>query len=49
MAVNSGYFLVIVFVCFPSLSCVGGGLSDVCAIVVVVGFLGLRFSFEYFL
>ena len=33
------------FVCFPSLSCAVGGLSDVCAIVGVVGFLGLRFSF----
>ena len=37
------------FVCFPSLSGVGGGLSDICTIVGIFGFLGLRFSFEYFL
>ena len=42
MVVNSGYFfLLVVFVCFPSLSCVGGGLSDACVIMGVVGFLGL--------
>ena len=43
MVVNSGYFLVVVFVCFPSLGYAGGGLSDVCVIVGVVSFLGLRF------
>ena len=37
-------FLVVVFVCFPSLSCVGGGLLDVCTIVGAVGFLGLSTS-----
>ena len=34
-------FFVVEFVCFPSLSCAGGGLLDVCVIVGVVGFLGL--------
>ena len=29
MDVNSGYFLVVVFVCFPSLCNAGGGLADV--------------------
>ena len=38
-------FLVIVFVFFPSLSCAGGGLSDIYVIMGVVGFLGLWFSF----
>ena len=47
MVVNSGYYFfgVVVFMCLPSLSCAGGGFSVVCAIVVVIGFLGLRFSF----
>ena len=44
MVVNFG-FLVVMFVCFPPLSCAGGGLSDVCVIMGVVGFLGLWFSF----
>ena len=38
-------FLVVVYMCFPSLSCAGGGLSDVCVFVGVVGFLELWFSF----
>ena len=33
---------MIVFVCFPFLSCAGGGLSDDCAIVGVISFLELR-------
>ena len=44
MVVNSSYFFGGI-VCFPSLSCAGRGLSDVCVIMGVVGFLGLRFSF----
>ena len=43
------FFLVVVFVCFLSLSCVGGGLSDAYDIMGVVGFLELMFSFPYFL
>ena len=34
-------FLVVEFVCFFSLSCAGGGLSDACVIMGDVGFLGL--------
>ena len=34
---TSVIFLVVVFVCFPSLSYVGGGLSEVCAIMCIVG------------
>ena len=45
MVVNSDFFLVAEFVCFPSLSCAVGGLSDVCVIMGVVDFLGLWFSF----
>ena len=43
--VNSGYYFVGSVCVFLSLSCVGGGLSDVCAIVDLVGFLGWRFIF----
>ena len=47
MIVNSSFFffLEVVFVCLPSLSCASGGLSDACVIMGVVGFLRLRFSF----
>ena len=45
MVVDSGYFLVVVFVCFPSLGYASWELSDVCVIVGVVRFLVLGFSF----
>ena len=42
-----GFFLV-VFVCFFSLSCAGGGLSDACVIMGVVGFLVFGFPSSNF-
>ena len=49
MVVNSGYlfifyFLMVGFVCFPSLGCADEELSVVCFIMGVVGFLGLLLS-----
>ena len=35
------FFCLLEFMCFPSLSCAGGGLSDARVIMGVVGFLGL--------
>ena len=37
-------FLVVVFTCFPSLSCVGGGLLDAYVIMGVVGFPAYPYS-----
>ena len=44
MVVNSGYFSVVVFVCFPSLGYAGGGLSDACVFVGAVSFFGSKFD-----
>ena len=57
MVVDSGYYFcvcvcVVEFVCLSSLSCGCEGSLDVWVIVGSVGnvgFLGLRFSFYYFL
>ena len=56
MVVDSGYYFVCVyvveFVCFSSLSCGCEGSLDVWVIVGSdgnFGYLGLRFSFYYFL
>ena len=43
------YFLVVVFVCFPSLGFVDVRLSVNYVFVGVVSFLGLGFSFLHFL
>ena len=48
MVVNSGYIFGGSVCGFPSFNCVGGGWSDVCAIVGVVGLLGLRFPSSTF-
>ena len=45
MIVNSYYFSMIVFVCFPSLGFASGRLSVACVFVGVVNFLGLEFFF----
>ena len=48
MTVNSCYFLVVVFVVFPSLQFAGVRLSVACAFVCADSFLGLVSSFNTF-
>ena len=48
MVVNSDYVLVVLFVCLSFLGYAGGGLSDVCVIVGVVGFLDQGFPSSTF-
>ena len=45
MIVNSCYFLVVAFVCFPYLGFAGVRISVACIFVDVGGFLSFDFSF----